>query len=351
MAGRHITIGILILAFAPGLFWMTYFYSRDRLEPEPLHWIRNCFLLGMAVVIPAVILEIATNITPVFTMVIGAPIIEEYLKFAAVRYTIYKNAEFDEPMDGIVYAAAVALGFASAENALYLFQEYYSAEGSLAATTLLRAFVSVPGHALFSIMWGYALGLAKFSHPSKRPHLVLTGLITAMILHAVFNLLSLVSVIWVLAMLVMIPLMWSAVHHRIELALQRSRFRDHPELASEAPSKPGIVRRVREEGEPWYENRLLVAVLLFVVCFPVGLYGLWKNTKFSMPVKITYVALWIFLTGVIAYHSHPPLPTGKRDVPKKTEIRERNTQTPDYKGGDIGGRRMSIPGRIPPQKQ
>ena len=110
MTQWHITVGILILAFAPGLFWLAYFYSKDRLEPEPLYRVRNCFLIGMIVVVPAILVEKLTDFSLIFTLVVGAPIIEEYFKFVAVRYTIYESAEFDEPMDGIVYAAATALG-------------------------------------------------------------------------------------------------------------------------------------------------------------------------------------------------------------------------------------------------
>lgn len=314
----HVTIGILILAFAPGLFWLAYFYSKDRLEPEPLHRVRNCFLIGMVVVIPAIVFESVTNFSPIFTLVVGAPIIEEYLKFLAVRHTMYKSAEFDEPMDGIVYAAATALGFASVENALYLFQEYYSVEGTLAGTTLLRAFVSVPGHAIFSIMWGYTLGLAKFSAQKRRKELVYTGLLLAIALHSVFNLLSLIGILWVIAMLIMVPLMWSAVHKRIERALHISQYADYPEFNFDPP-KPGIVRKVRE-GEPWYENRVLVVVLLFLVCFPIGMYGLWKNTRFSAPVKITYLALWIFVTGVFAYQSYDRTSPVEQEIPMKVEM-------------------------------
>jgi RsiW-degrading membrane proteinase PrsW (M82 family) len=315
----HITVGILILAFAPGLFWLAYFYSKDRLEPEPLHSVRNCFLIGMFVVIPAILFEKLTDFSFIFTLVVGAPIIEEYFKFVAVRYTIYESAEFDEPMDGIVYAAATALGFASVENALYLFREYYSVEGTLAGTSLLRAFVSVPGHAIFSIMWGYALGLAKFSSPTKRKELVYSGLFLAIALHSVFNLLSFIGILWVIAMLIMVPLMWSAVHQRIERALQISQYADYPEFNFSTP-KSGIVRNVRK-GDPWYENRVLVVVLMFLVCFPIGLYGLWKNTKFSTPVKITYIALWIFVTGMIAYQTYDHKHHEERKSPMKVEIK------------------------------
>ena len=41
---------------------------------------------------------------------------EELFKFLVVRTTIYKSPYFDEPIDGLVYSSAAALGFASLEN-------------------------------------------------------------------------------------------------------------------------------------------------------------------------------------------------------------------------------------------
>ena len=112
------TLTILALGLAPGIFWLWYFYRKDKLEPEPKHLIIKTFFLGMVSAVPAIILE--TPFKGLLLTVIAAPVIEEYLKYFVVRRTIYNHAEFDEPMDGIIYAAAAALGFASAENTLYL---------------------------------------------------------------------------------------------------------------------------------------------------------------------------------------------------------------------------------------
>ena len=46
--------------------------------------------------------------------------VEEFSKFAVVRLKAYRSLYFDEPMDGLVYAAAASLGFASLENVLYV---------------------------------------------------------------------------------------------------------------------------------------------------------------------------------------------------------------------------------------
>lgn len=49
---------ILVLGLAPGIFWFWYFYKKDKLEPEPKHFIIKTFFLGMVSAVPAVVLEI-----------------------------------------------------------------------------------------------------------------------------------------------------------------------------------------------------------------------------------------------------------------------------------------------------
>lgn len=214
---------IVVLSFTPGLFWTWYFFRRDRFEPEPVLMIRDCFLLGMVAVIPAVIVESPFEKASVlFSVVIVAPIAEELLKFAVVRLTVYRNTEFDEPMDGIVYAAAVALGFASLENVLYVLNEYNKGTNTVAAVTVLRALLSVPGHALWSSMWGFALGFAKSAPARRRKKLIRTGLCMAIGMHALFNLLCLSGPIWPLGLLVFVPVTWKIAHRRIEQALLAS---------------------------------------------------------------------------------------------------------------------------------
>jgi protease PrsW len=221
---------VFVLAIAPGVFWLWYFYRKDKFEPEPLNLIRNVFLVGALGVVPAFILEmpfgifekLLPGIGPYLGMVVVAPVVEETTKFLVVRWMIYKNPEFDEPLDGVVYAAAAALGFASAENLGYVMGQIQHGAGAVATVGVVRAFLSVPGHALFSSMWGYALGFAKFSDPARGRTLVVRGLLLAMILHGTFNFLCFLGPYWALGMLIFVPIMWRMAHTRIRKALEAS---------------------------------------------------------------------------------------------------------------------------------
>jgi len=75
------------------------------------------------------------------------------------------------------------------------------------------------------VMWGYALGMARFMPPGKRPAIILGGLISAMAAHGLFNLLLYDAIGFAVLILIVVPLLWLAVNRRIRDALARSVFR------------------------------------------------------------------------------------------------------------------------------
>ncbi|HUS63613.1 MAG TPA: PrsW family intramembrane metalloprotease [Kofleriaceae bacterium] len=173
----------LVVPILPGLIWLAIFYRTDRYQPEPKRLVALTFALGIFSIVPAFIgerfaeriypylgqIEIAAH-APLGELVSPVPLFigcffvigpcEEFAKFLAVRLFVYRHRAFDEPIDGIVYAAAAALGFASLENLFYVtnFQTGEIRWGLLG----VRAFLALPGHVLFSATWGYALGRKKF---------------------------------------------------------------------------------------------------------------------------------------------------------------------------------------------
>jgi RsiW-degrading membrane proteinase PrsW (M82 family) len=226
---------LLILAIAPAVFLLIYFYLRDKYEPEPLGWVIRVFIIGAIMTVPAIILE-APFPSGLFLVVIIAPIVEESLKFSAVYFTVYRDREFDEPVDGIVYAVAAALGFAAVENVLYVM------EGGI-ATGILRAFVSVPSHALFSAIWGYSLGLAKFRPAQARPFLIGAGLAGAIVFHGLFNLLASDSEIigFIVIVILLVPFGWWLTNRNINRALE------HPQSAGSRAKRETIEEKPAPE--------------------------------------------------------------------------------------------------------
>lgn len=207
----------LLIGFAPGLYWLWYFYKRDTVEPEPRKMIIAAYLAGIFSVFVVVGIQLPFKIGEFSSAIFAAPIIEELCKFLMVWIFFYRNKNFNEPLDGIVYAAAVALGFASLENGLYLVRGYSKTPEILSNTLIIRAFLSVPGHALFSSFWGYALGRYKCENDAKFT-LVLGGLLLAMLMHSLFNFLCLVQIFSSFGLLILTAVMWGIINKKISKA-------------------------------------------------------------------------------------------------------------------------------------
>jgi RsiW-degrading membrane proteinase PrsW (M82 family) len=177
---------VLPIAFAPGIFWMWYFYRKGIYRPEPRRLIIRTFAAGMAVTIPAAVAEwlllpeALLDITEMSWTMVGVAavvgVVEELVKFLAVRWVSYRF--FDEPLDGIIYAAAAALGFASVENVVYVSSLGWQ-------VIILRGPLSTLAHVVFAGLWGYPLAKRRMGQAGIG--LVAIGLVGGMALHAAFN--------------------------------------------------------------------------------------------------------------------------------------------------------------------
>jgi RsiW-degrading membrane proteinase PrsW (M82 family) len=214
---------LLVLGFVPAIAWLGYFYSRDRYSPEPRGCILRIFLLGMASTIPIALLEALIGVvvpSDFLLAVVVAPIVEECGKFLVVYLFVFRRPVFDEPVDGIVYAVTAALGFAALENFVYVFAAYSETLALPLGLSIIRALFSVPGHALMSAMWGYALGQSLVtSHPVAQ-RLVFEGLGLAILLHAAFNFFVSIELVGAIVMvLVLVPGMWLLATRKIAQSL------------------------------------------------------------------------------------------------------------------------------------
>jgi RsiW-degrading membrane proteinase PrsW (M82 family) len=169
LSGPPLILTGIVLALIPAAIWMVFFYRQDRLEPEPKQYVVGVFVLGMVlcngVAIPVVNQLFQVNEwlpTNTATHIIGAILVvgitQEFLKYAAVRYSVYMTPEFDERIDGIIYGTAVGLGFAAMLNIHYVI-----ANGGVDLTVgVIRIAVTTLAQASFSGITGFFLGRAKF---------------------------------------------------------------------------------------------------------------------------------------------------------------------------------------------
>jgi len=123
---------------------------------------------------------------------VQAPIVEESAKgFGVLLIFLVARKYFDGPVDGIVYAATVAAGFAFSENIQY-FGVQISTEGgfdgSVAEIFFIRGLLSPFAHVMFTSMTGLFIGIAaRQGSRILAIGLFFVGLIPAILLHALWN--------------------------------------------------------------------------------------------------------------------------------------------------------------------
>ncbi|BDA65499.1 PrsW family intramembrane metalloprotease [Actinomyces bowdenii] len=182
-----IPLGIVLLV----VFWI------DRWEREPWGMMLLAFLwgAGFSTVISLVVNTTTTVLVAessydlegamLVSAVVSAPIIEELTKGLGVLvvFLIWRRT-FNGAVDGIVYAAVVAGGFAFAENILY-FVRYYDL---IVEVFILRGVFSPFTHVIFTAFTGAAIGFSA-RRRSRAAWLWCTpiGLVCAIVLHAFWN--------------------------------------------------------------------------------------------------------------------------------------------------------------------
>ncbi len=215
----------LIIPIAiPVLFWAAYHYHKDRHLPEPPLNLLLCFGLGIVAAMLSKLMY--TGLEPLglrfdalqladsnplglfaYTLLAIGPI-EELAKMLPFLLIVIRLKAFDEPLDGIIYASFIGLGYAAAENVHYL--DYLTPLESAA-----RGFASPVVHMLFASIWAHWITHAWLKRISILGPIVL-GFTMAAILHGLYDFLvllhpvaalpvaaSLIIAIWVWRLILM----------------------------------------------------------------------------------------------------------------------------------------------------
>lgn len=185
---------VLGLILTSALLWMHYVQWKDRQNPEPRRRLLLAFLLGIAACALAMfafdglaaigvpVLQPADRLwTATYCFLCIGPIEEGFKLLVAVLF-VFRWREYDEPLDGFVYAAAISLGFASAENFYNTVQLDWPQQ--LAHT------LSLPiTHTLFSAIWGLGISSAHFhlARSWRRPVWQLGSALLAMFMHGLYD--------------------------------------------------------------------------------------------------------------------------------------------------------------------
>ena len=220
---------ILSGIIAPAIFWIGYLYFKDRIQPEPFRTTGITYILG---IFSAVLTIQFFRMLPLFGIpedpsalmvtnraqfllysIAVTGFFEELCKFLPFYFIVLRFKFFDEKIDGIIYASIIALGFASYENSRYLvYMDGLELFG--------RAFASPLTHAIFSSIWGYAVGVSWLDSRSVFKASIL-GIGLAALCHGLFNFLTTSPTLRVCAS-ILILIIWSWQIRLIERLRQRS---------------------------------------------------------------------------------------------------------------------------------
>ncbi len=132
-----LNLPVLILPIVvPVIFWAAYHYHKDRHLPEPPLNLLLCFALGIMAAgasrlmyiglepfglrFDAVALGIDDPLGLLAYALLAIGPIEEFAKLLPFLFVVLRFKALDEPLDGIIYASFLGLGYAAAENMVYL---------------------------------------------------------------------------------------------------------------------------------------------------------------------------------------------------------------------------------------
>lgn len=188
-------VQVALSGVIPALVAMWIVDRLDRKRPEPASTRRLVAFVGMLSVIPAFFIErglsgsLGTQLDPQFTYqgasfnaFIVAAAVEEACKIAVVYWIVWRRPEFDERMDGIVYASRAGLGFALVENVGYLLSQE-SLTGQM-YVWVARAFLAVPGHAMWTGMIGALAARRRFDRKGLG---LIGGFLLAVAFHGAYD--------------------------------------------------------------------------------------------------------------------------------------------------------------------
>ena len=189
---------LILLAILPIIIICKYVYDKDK-DKEPRGLLSKLLLSGILAAILVIIislilealipwLELTEGVSFARLLVItfiGIAMLEEGMKLLMVYLFGYKNQEFDETYDIIVYSVFVSLGFAAFENIIYILSDGGMTIG------IIRGLMAVPSHAFDALFMGYYLSLAKVSSMNNNKQLekknMFKSLIIPTILHGIYD--------------------------------------------------------------------------------------------------------------------------------------------------------------------
>lgn len=187
----------LFAAMLPIIAYLIAIWLLDRYDREPVWLVTVNFLWGAigAILIGffgSVFLEKSfsgivfnSENKNFFSAIITAPIVEEFAKGIFLLIITAPLKDFDNMTDGVVYGAAIGLGFGMTENFLYFLNVSTMQEWIVLVP--IRSILSAVMHACSTAAFGAFIGYSKFQLKNKKYYLVPLGFLISVIIHFIWN--------------------------------------------------------------------------------------------------------------------------------------------------------------------
>ena len=217
---------ILLATILPPILIGIIIWKSDKF-PEPGKFLVTSFLLGVSIYLPIQFLIFVTHdhLAPLLglnlegdsTMVRGAErafmhffraaFLEEGLKFSLLIFICVRLSDLNEPMDAIVYGAAIGLGYAAMENMGYV---NIDPETAWTMQVVKDRYYPLIMHLGFGVIMGWLLSLNLFAEQSafKRRLMLILALLVPVIFHGSYNYLGGFDVFPILTLIMVIGIIY-----------------------------------------------------------------------------------------------------------------------------------------------
>lgn len=229
---------IYIATILPPILLGVAIWKSDRF-PEPGKFLVASFLLGVSIIFPLdLFIRIAEDhIAPLlnidlesitawnegawkeddavypaaartFMSFFRAAFLEEGIKFALLIFFCVRLTDLNEPMDTIVYGAAIGLGYAAIENIGYL--NYGDLETAWTLSIVKVRYIPLLMHLGFGVLMGWLLSLNLFEERSlfKRRLMLILALAIPVVMHGSYNYLRAYEVFPILTLILVIGIIY-----------------------------------------------------------------------------------------------------------------------------------------------
>ena len=265
-------------AIAPSMLVLWTIASMDN-RREPARVVLATFLFGAG---SAFLLSYLRVPVPGISILTNWPIVQTYLhatfevaapeeaaKLIVLVFFCSRYIAYDHPMEGVVYGAAVGLGFAAYENLFYLANN----PDNWKTIAFMRGLFTVPVHGALGVIIGIYVAWARFGDRRGRSHgfrikSYFTGWGIATALHGLFDFPLLLlqrqvlgqsdNVVLLLAIGIIVAGLASVVAARIIYRARRSQ----------AISPNSFTTGHRFQSHPWHMTSL-IGIVLFLITLPI----------------------------------------------------------------------------------